>query len=203
MVKYRWLKRIGIGFLLLLMFTFLVFLVFRGNIHTVVSKEVYRSAQLPPSRLRHLIQSAHIRTVINLRGANPGYRWYQDEREVSRVMGVKHYDIRLDSQQLPSPKQLRRLIHLFQTAPMPILLHCQGGADRTGFASSMYILLKGNSIAKAKRAYSWFYHVKSPRSIGKLVMPHYERWLKQYKLKTNRHNFLRWVHTTKLLGSPS
>ncbi len=202
MIRSRW-KRVGIALLVFIMLLFLCFLIFRGNIHSVVMHEAYRSAQLPPSRLEHLIRSKHIRTIINLRGPNPQYQWYRDEVQVSRVMGVKHYDIQLSSTQLPKPKQLRRLIHLFQTAPRPILFHCQGGADRTGFAASMFVLLQGHSIEYAQNEFSWVYHVKSPRSIGKLVLPHYINWLKKKDLKTNRKNFLDWVKTTTLSGQPS
>jgi protein tyrosine/serine phosphatase len=48
---------------------------FGENFHAVVPGELYRSAQLSGSRLERHIQAEGIRTVINLRGPNPGSAW--------------------------------------------------------------------------------------------------------------------------------
>ncbi len=199
MINRTWMKRTGVVLLIILMLAFLGFLLLQDNIHTVVSGEVYRSAQLPPSHLRQWAQAHDIRSIINLRGSNPNYRWYQDETYISQVMGIKHYDVRLSSTQKPRPRQLRRLVYLLQNAPKPILLHCEGGADRTGFAAAMFLLLKGRSIAEARHQFSWVYHVRSARSVGKLVLPYYVAWLKKHGFKSsNRAHFLRWVATAQL-----
>ena len=193
-----WLKHIIISVLAILMLLFLTYLVLRNNIHTVTPGAVYRSAQLAPSRLKRLVHQDHIRTIINLRGSSPGFDWYRDELSVSRSMGVAHYDIKLSSTKLPRPAQLQRLIHLFRTAPKPILLHCQGGADRTGFAVAMWLLMQGHSLVEARQAFSLLYFVHRRDSVGKQVVPLYSAWLKQHHYKTNSRHFLQWALSTKL-----
>ena len=64
-----------------------------GNFHTVVSQEIYRSAQLDKAELGHYIQSYQLKSIVNLRGLNPGSTWYQDEIHVAQRFGVSHYDI--------------------------------------------------------------------------------------------------------------
>lgn len=192
-------KRIAVIALLVLMVLFLLYMLLRNNIHTVSSGAIYRSAQLSPSRLKRLIRADHIRTIINLRGANPKMDWYRDEVSVSQAMDVQHYDIRLSSTHLPASKQLRRLVELFQTAPKPILLHCQGGADRTGFASAMWLLLRGYPVPEARQAFSILYFVHRPDSIGKQVILFYSRWLglRHYN-ESNSLHFIEWASSTQL-----
>jgi len=192
------LKRVAISVLMVLMALFLAYMVLRNNIHEVNSHEFYRSAQLSPSRLKRLIRTDHIRAIINLRGANPQADWYRDELSVSRAVGVQHYDIRLSARHLPTVKQLRRLIELYRTAPKPILIHCQGGADRTGFAASMWLLMHGYSLLDAKRAFSLLYFVHRSDSIGKQVFPIYVHWLQRHHYKTSAQHFLQWKRTTQL-----
>lgn len=192
------LKRISLMALAVLMTLFLTYMLLRNNIHAVTPGVVYRSAQLSPSRLKRLIQEDGIRTIINLRGSNPKSEWYQDELSVARSMDVNHYDIKLSSTHLPNTKQLRRLVRLFQTAPKPILLHCQGGADRTGFASAVWLLMQGYSLTEAKQAFSILYFVHRSDSIGKQFIPIYAHWLKQHHYKSNAAHFKSWVAGVRL-----
>jgi len=192
------LKRIAMAALVLLLMFFLLYMLLRNNIHTIMPGAIYRSAQLSPARLKRLIRQDHIRTVINLRGSNPRFAWYRDELSVSRSMGVQHYDIRFSSTHLPSSKQLQRLVELFQTIPKPILLHCQGGADRTGFASAIWLLMQGRSLLEAKQAFSILYFVHRPDSIGKQVVPIYAHWLKQHHHKTSATYFMEWAASVRL-----
>ncbi|MCB1827489.1 MAG: tyrosine-protein phosphatase [Coxiellaceae bacterium] len=192
-------KRVVLIALSMLMVLFLAYMFLRNNIHTVTPGALYRSAQLSPERLKRLIRMDHIRTIINLRGRNENMAWYRDELAVSRAMGVQHYDIRLSSTHLPKTQQLHRLIDLFETAPRPILLHCQGGADRTGFASAMWMLMHGESLLEARQAYSILYFVHRPDSIGKQVIPLYAHWLKhQHYQKSTTSHFMQWVSVAQL-----
>ena len=85
-----------------------------------------------------------------------------DELDISKQMGVEHYDIRMSAKRLPHRKDLLKLIELYETAPRPILIHCQGGADRTGEASAMYMTdFMGASKKKALKMQTfWFRHLK-------------------------------------------
>lgn len=44
----------------------------------------------------------------------------------------------MKASRLPHREDVLKLIELYENAPRPILIHCQGGADRTGEAAAMY-----------------------------------------------------------------
>jgi len=107
------------------------------NAHVVHKDNLYRTAQLSKKQFKKYIKKWNIKTVINLRGESKS-DWYLDEMEAVRETGVEHYDIKMSAKRLPHRKDLIKLIDLYESAPRPILIHCQGGADRTGEASAMY-----------------------------------------------------------------
>ena len=129
-----------------------------GNIHEVEPGRVYRSGQLWPSQLSSLLQEKGIRTVINLRGENPGRSWYDDEIHVTEAAGVRHVSLPMSANVEPSPELLARLIDTLGSAQQPMLIHCEAGADRSGLASALYQLInKGQSPAEADRQLSFRY----------------------------------------------
>jgi protein tyrosine phosphatase (PTP) superfamily phosphohydrolase (DUF442 family) len=166
----------------------------KENIHTVVPHQVYRSAELTPNQFKKLIKKENIKSMINLRGANPDKKWYQDELQISQQLGVKHYDVALNSTILPKPEDMKKLAHFLEIAPEPILLHCEGGADRTGFAAAAALLLRGKSVAESEKQISIYYFVISKKSIGRTLLPMYQRWLEQNHLQSSRSNFLKWIN---------
>ncbi len=119
------------------------------NLHAVEPGVVYRSAQMSGAHLREAIAARHIRTVLNLRGANPGQRWYDDEVTVARDAGVRHVDIALSAREALSPRQLDDVRHALADSPKPLLIHCNGGSDRTGLVSALYLLSRGAAPAVA------------------------------------------------------
>lgn len=129
-----------------------------GNIHEVEPGRVYRSGQLWPSQLASLIHDKGIRTVINLRGENPGRDWYDDEVRVTTAAGVRHISLPLSANAEPSEALLDRLITTLGTAEQPMLIHCEAGADRSGLASALYKLInKGEDPVEADRQLSFRY----------------------------------------------
>ncbi|MGN7293189.1 tyrosine-protein phosphatase [Rhizobium sp. SAFR-030] len=118
---------------------YLGYLQLTGNFHEVVAGRFYRSAQLTGDQFAHYIDQHHIRTVINLRGAKPGAGWYDDEIDVARSKGVTHVDFAMSARKALTPEESFQLIDLMRKAEGPILVHCKGGADRTGLASVMYL----------------------------------------------------------------
>lgn len=76
-----------------LSFSYFLYLKETSNFHPVTVDEAYRSAQLSEAELESYINKYRIRTVLNLRGENPGKEWYDDEINISRKHGVEHYDI--------------------------------------------------------------------------------------------------------------
>jgi len=112
-----------------------------ANFHTIDPGMAYRSAQFDADQLTTAAELYGIRTVINLRGANPGELWYDEEIEVSEALGVNHVDHRMSAGELPSPEVLTTIVETLQTAEYPILIHCRAGADRTGAISAVYRML--------------------------------------------------------------
>jgi protein tyrosine/serine phosphatase len=113
----------------------------QGNFHPVTPGEAYRSAQLDQDELDYYIRKYAIRSVINLRGMHRDEKWYRDEIETCSTLGVAHYDLALSSDKAPSKAELRDLLGFFQTAPRPVLIHCQAGADRSGLAAALWKLV--------------------------------------------------------------
>jgi protein tyrosine/serine phosphatase len=119
------------------------------NLHAVEPGVVYRSAQMSGAHLRRTIEAEHIRAVLNLRGPNPGKDWYDAEVAAARSEGVAHIDIALSARQELTPAQLGEVRRALAEAPRPLLIHCNGGSDRTGLVSALYALSRGATPAKA------------------------------------------------------
>lgn len=110
------------------------------NFHTVQPGALYRSGQLSSQKLAKYIQKLGIKSIINLRGKNADKRWWQEEHACAKRFGVHFFNISMSAQRLPYKQELIQLLQLYDHAPRPILIHCQGGADRTGEAAALWIL---------------------------------------------------------------
>ena len=109
-----------------------------SNLREVDPGRFYRSGQLSDSQLRNTIDAFGIRTIINLRGHSTDHDWYQVEAAVAAEADVSLHNIHLSSRGLPHRHELEDLLDLYRTAERPILVHCDGGADRAGEASAIY-----------------------------------------------------------------
>lgn len=112
-----------------------------GNFHAVEEGVLYRSAQLSFAQFERNIRANGIRTIVNLRGENAGEAWYRDELRAASATNVDHVDFRLSANHEVSDEDLERLSGLFREAAKPILVHCEGGADRSGLASALFELV--------------------------------------------------------------
>ncbi|MGC8491708.1 MAG: tyrosine-protein phosphatase [Syntrophobacteraceae bacterium] len=112
-----------------------------GNIHVVERGAFYRSGQLGPQQLAKTIEEYGIRTVINLRGANPGKKWYDGEIATCRRLHIVHLDVGMSADNVPGREMIAQLIRYMRESSKPILAHCEGGADRAGLASALYLLV--------------------------------------------------------------
>lgn len=112
---------------------------FSGNIHTVIAGELYRSGQLTPSKLAGLSKVFGIRSMINLRGENTTEPWYQSELHSAEGLGIQHIDFQMSAKRELTNDAVAKLVAIMKNAPKPLLLHCQGGADRTGLAAAIYL----------------------------------------------------------------
>ena len=113
-----------------------------NNFHTVLPGEVYRSGQPTGPGLTRFLREHGIRTVVNLRGCCPTAGWYVPEASAAASADVSLEDINFSATRYPSPQSVRQLIEVIDHADYPILFHCQQGADRTGLASVLAVLLR-------------------------------------------------------------
>jgi len=132
-----------------------------ANFHVVATGEAYRSGQMTPEQLAHAIDQYEIKSVLNLRGGHPATVWYQEELETTASHGATHFDRSLSSGRELTDEELDDLVALLQRAPKPILIHCQGGADRSGLAAALFELaIAGRRPDQADRELSiWYGHV--------------------------------------------
>jgi protein tyrosine/serine phosphatase len=109
-----------------------------GNFHTITTGEAYRSAQLNKDQLEYYTNKYKIMSILNLRGKEPESKWYKDELAISDARHIAHYDIAMSALSEPAPKDIEEMINIFRSAPRPILIHCLGGADRSGLAAAVW-----------------------------------------------------------------
>jgi protein tyrosine/serine phosphatase len=134
-----------------------------GNFHPVVAGELYRAAQLDASQIAGVQKEYGIRTIINLRGASQA-DWYKKEVAESQALGVNHIDFRLSATKELTQTQVEELVALMRDAPKPILVHCRGGADRSGLASALYVaaISKGSEEAAEAQLSPYYGHFPIP-----------------------------------------
>lgn len=109
------------------------------NFHEV-APGVWRSNQPSPARLRAIHAKLGLKAVLNLRGpSNKSFHLF--EEEVCRDLGIRLVDQPLSATKAPTKERLEGLVAQLQSLPKPLLLHCKSGADRTGLAAAIYLLM--------------------------------------------------------------
>ncbi|KJU81590.1 protein tyrosine/serine phosphatase [Candidatus Magnetobacterium bavaricum] len=124
----------------------------------ITAGKAYRSAQLDNKQLQYYIKKYKIASILNLRGENPGVAWYVDEINVSNQHNIAHYDVALSSEREPTDADVDALLRIFAQAQRPILIHCWGGADRSGLVSAMWkVAVENETKTDAQRQLSILY----------------------------------------------
>jgi len=164
-----------------------------GNVHVVIPHQVIRSAQLNPTQLKKVWQQYHIKSIIDMA---PGHRLHQAELQFARAHHIRHIDAGISAHGRCTPAQLRSLTEDILQAPRPLLVHCRQGADRTGLAAAIALILQGTQpITTIAQQYSWRYGALSPTSVGKMTIPPYLAWSKQHHLPVSKLSFLTWIQS--------
>jgi hypothetical protein len=167
-----------------------------SNEHTVIPGKVYRSAQLTQEKLERVIAEKKIRTVINLRGCCPETDWYMSDARATHAAGISQEDLTFSAKRFPHPGELRRLIEVFDRTDYPVILHCARGADRTGLASAVALLLLTTADLPTARRQLW------PRyghfAVGRTArlddfFDYYEAWLASQGDGHTPERFRAWV----------
>jgi len=129
------------------------FMIVRGilpsRIRAVVPGKVYRSGQ-PSARDLERAKHMSIRTVVNLRGNNEGRKWYDDEIATCQRLGLAHADLRLETFSWPPRREAVALLDLLESGSGPLLLHCSGGSDRSGWAAGVARAAFGEPLDRAE-----------------------------------------------------
>ena len=141
----KWLRRSVYGVAALALLVVLAEagrILFGSNFHTVVPGRVYRSCQVTPQAIEEMVAEYGIRTVINLRGSCNPFPWYLAEARATARLDLCQEDICFSAGRLPSAPELRRFIKVLDRCDYPVVLHCRRGADRTGMAAAIVLLLQ-------------------------------------------------------------
>jgi protein tyrosine phosphatase (PTP) superfamily phosphohydrolase (DUF442 family) len=177
-----------------------------ANLATVEPGRIYRSAQMDAKALSRVVHDRRIKTVLNLRGPNPGSTWYREERAAVLAAGATQVDVSMSSCEWMSRAQLQAVVHLLESVDYPLLIHCQQGAERTGLVSAFSELLRpGGSLADARRQFSVMY-LFLPVKDGAVMLEHLEQyaaWLKRQGADHSPAQFRRWVKEGFEPRSPS
>jgi hypothetical protein len=171
--------------------------VFLGrNLHAVVPGRVYRCAQLSGPGLEQVVHAYGVRGVVNLRGCCDPAPEYLEECRATHRLGIAQYDIELSAGRLPSVHEMRRFVEVLDRADYPLLLHCKRGADRTGLASAVTVLLQtDSSLAEARRQLGLRYgHLALGRpAYLDQFLELYTAWLGQQERDHAPALFRRWL----------
>ncbi|MDA8104161.1 MAG: dual specificity protein phosphatase family protein [Nitrospiraceae bacterium] len=151
-------KKIIIFTIFFLLAGYFLYMEEQGNFHQVTPGEAYRSAQLDRDEFKYYIKKYHIKSVVNLRGKNADSPWYKEETEACAEQNVRHFDIPLSATDEPKEEDIRRLIEIFISAPRPLLMHCQAGADRSGLAAAIWkVVVDHEPKSEARKQLSLLY----------------------------------------------
>jgi protein tyrosine phosphatase (PTP) superfamily phosphohydrolase (DUF442 family) len=167
-----------------------------ANLHTVVPGRVYRGAQPTAASLERVIRQHGIRTIVNLRGCGTPMAWYIDEARVAQEHGIGLEDISFSAIHLPAPSELRVFLEVLERTEYPILLHCRHGADRTGLAAAIMLLLQdGVPYGRARGELGLYYGHLALGRTGMLdsFFDLYEDWLRDSGTQHSPERFRHWV----------
>ncbi len=108
-----------------------------GNFHKL-DKNSYRSAQLFSFNMPYYLKEYKIKTVLNLRGEQRGKSWYENEKKITDELNVTLITYKMSSRKYLDFNKTSKLVEILRKSEKPILIHCEGGADRTSLASALY-----------------------------------------------------------------
>lgn len=156
-----------------------------------IAPGVFRSNQPSPRRLAWM-KVRGIDTVLCLRAVVPTSP-ILFEQEACEALGIAFRDVSgLASRELPTRETLIRLEQALRDAPRPFVMHCKSGADRSGLAAALFlILVEGRPVEEAQEQMSLRYaHLERSRA-G--VLGHI---LRHYLDTRDAHGmaFRQWMH---------
>jgi protein tyrosine/serine phosphatase len=156
------------------------------NFYAIDDGNAYRSSQLSGQALEWVIDHYEIRTIINLRGHNPGKEWYEQEVQACNAKGASLVNISMSSQSLPHPDLLDSIVQALRTSEYPIMFHCESGSDRSGAVAGLYRLImleqdRAEALNELTTKY-WHFREKKPcmRKLIEIYQPT-DEWMESYR----------------------
>lgn len=129
-----------------------------------VAPGVYRSNQ--PTHKRFVkLKAMGIKSILNLRGAG-GAAHYLVEEESCRKLGLTLINCTLHARYAAPREDILAVIRAFREIEKPFVMHCKSGADRAGFASTLYLhVIEGKPLSEARKMLSVKYlHLRWSRT---------------------------------------
>lgn len=166
------------------------------NFHAVIPETIFRSAQLSGADLERVVRQHSIAGIVNLRGSQPGATWYDAEVAVAQRLDVRHHDVRMSADRLPPRPLVASLIDLLETGSSPLLIHCDAGADRAGFASAVArLVLTDAGVPEAREELGiGFGHVPfGPSAELDRFFDAYEQYLREARQPHRPSTFKHWA----------
>lgn len=164
------------------------------SVHEVIPGQVYRSGQPTERMLERAIRRQHIRSVLNLRGKSESRESYAEETELTRRLGLAQYDLRFHAFLPPALPETRALVHVLDRAPKPLLIHCQAGVDRTGWAVAVTRLLRGEPLRVIESSLSPLRgHLCDTVCMQHRFFESYTQWLESQRKSHSSAAFRYWV----------
>ena len=141
-----------------------------------VKPEMARCAQPYLGFYTAFLRPHHFKSLINLRGENADLGWWRNEKTVAQKLGIRHFDVKLSSRNLPSRSALSSLTEALEHAPAPLLLKCSGGQDRTSLAAALYLLRRYGpaALGEAEAQFAFWPYLHRPKR--------HQLWLKQFPI---------------------
>ncbi len=145
------------------------------NLYETLAPGMYRSGQMPPEHLGRIMQRLGIKTLVNLCAVATDAPWYIAERQVVQAKQVEFIHLPFLASLYPNRGQLNELLKVVEKSEPPFLVHCHGGADRTGMFFVLLALREGQDWEQAMRQLSLlrFGHYRGARSAA-ITYPLYD-----------------------------
>jgi protein tyrosine phosphatase (PTP) superfamily phosphohydrolase (DUF442 family) len=160
------------------------------NLHQIADG-AWRGGQPTPGQLRAFARRGG-RGVISLR-AGRGFGSLPLELEACRDAGLTYHNMVIRAGTLPTRDELRAAANLFRTIERPVLIHCLSGADRSGFASALFLMLaEDRPSTEARRQLSLRYGHNPVGKAGVL-----DAFFEAYQRDTELHPMplAEWIET--------
>jgi protein tyrosine/serine phosphatase len=145
---------------------FIDYAVFRlawSNLSAVQPDRLYRCNHPTPWRLRRMVDTLGLKTIINLRGKTQSGSDALS-RDAARRLGLEFHDMALESRGAPQIDRIMRLHAIYRTMRVPAIIHCKSGADRAGLAAGLFVLFEGGTAREALRQLSLrFGHIRQAK----------------------------------------